>query len=119
MHTRWGSIATSSFFYSNGVKQGGILSPILFNVYINQLSVKLNASNIRGDIGGGGGGLVNHLRYADDICLVSLSSAGMQQLLNMCDTYAKEYNLLYNGSKSYSLCFKPRCPIFNRPVFLH
>ena len=33
------------------------------------------------------------------------------------DTYAKEYDLLYNGSKSYSLCFKPKCFIFNKPVF--
>ena len=41
----------------------------------------------------------------------------MQQLLNICDTYAKEYDLLYNGSKSYSLCFKPKCSISNRPVF--
>ena len=45
--------------------------------------------------------LVNHLCYADDICLISLSSAGMQQLLIICDTYAKEYDLLYNGSKFY------------------
>ena len=81
---------------------------------MDQLSVKLNASNIGGDIGGV---LVNHLCYADDICLISLSSAGMQQLLYICDTYAKEYDLLYNGSKSYSLCFKPKCSIFNRPVF--
>ena len=110
MHIRWGNTTTSSFFVSNGVKQGGILSPILFNVYMDQLSVKLNASNI-------GGVLVNHLCYADDIFLISLSSAGMQQLLNICDTYAKEYDLLYNGSKSYSLCFKPKCSIFNRPVF--
>ena len=58
----WGNTTTSSFFVSNGVKQGGILSPILFNVYMNQLSIKLNASNIGGNIGGGrGGGLVNHL----------------------------------------------------------
>ena len=41
----------------------------------------------------------------------------MQQLLNICDTYAKESDLLYNGSKSYSLCFKPKCSIFNRLVF--
>ena len=41
----------------------------------------------------------------------------MQQLLNICDTYAKEYDLLYNGGKSYSLCFKPKCSIFNKPVF--
>ena len=102
MHIRWSNTTTSSFFVSNGVKQGGILSPILFNVYMDQLSVKLNASSIEGDIGGV---LVNHLWYADDICLISLSSAGMQQLLNICDTYAKEYDLLYNDNQSYSLCF--------------
>ena len=67
--------------------------------------------------GGGGGVLANHLCYADSICLISLSSAGMQQLLNICDTCAKEHDLLYNGSKSYSLCFKPKCSIFNRPAF--
>ena len=53
---------------------------------MDQLSVKLNAYNIGGDIGGV---LVNHLCYADGICLISLSSAGMQQLLNICDTYEK------------------------------
>ena len=77
---------------------------------MDQLSVKLDASNI-------GGVLVNNLCYADDICLINLSSAGMQQLLNMCNTYAKEYDLLYNGSKSYSLCFKPKCSVFNRSVY--
>ena len=106
MHIRWGNTVTSSFLVSNGVKQGGIISPILFNVYMDQLSEKLNASNIGGNIGGK---LVNHLCYADDICLISLSSVGMQQLLSICDIYAKEHDLLYNGGKSYSLCFKPKC----------
>ena len=50
MHIRWENTTTFSFFVSNGVKQGGILSPILFNVYMDQLSVKLNASNIWGDV---------------------------------------------------------------------
>ena len=52
-----------------------------------------------------------------DICLISLSSVGMQQLLSICDIYAKEHDLLYNGGKSYSLCFKPICSRFNRPTF--
>ena len=81
---------------------------------MDQLSEKLNASNIGGNIGGM---LVNHLCYADDICLISLSSVGMQQLLSICDIYAKEHDLLYNGGKSYSLCFKPKCSTFNRPTF--
>ena len=41
----------------------------------------------------------------------------MQQLLNICDIYAKEHDLLYNGGKSYSLCFKSKSSIFNRPTF--
>ena len=59
---------------------------------MDQLREKLNASNIGGDIGGK---LVNHLCYADDISLISLSSVGMQQLLSICDIYAKEHDLLY------------------------
>ena len=91
MLTRLGNTVTSSFLVSNGVKQGAIISPILFNVYMDQLIKKLNASNIRRDIGGK---LVNHLCYADDICLISLSSVGMQQLLSICDIYAKGHDLL-------------------------
>ena len=39
---------------------------------------------------------LNHLCYTDDLCLISLSSSGMQQLLNTCQTYATNYQLLYN-----------------------
>ena len=60
---------------SNAVKQGGILSPMLFNIYMSDLSVHvlLNNSNSGGKIGGI---LVNHLSYTDDMCLISLSSHG-------------------------------------------
>ena len=52
---------------------------MLFNihVYMNDMSVLLNNSNIGGKIGGI---LVNHLSYADDMCSISLSSLGMIQL---------------------------------------
>ena len=103
MHVRWGTTTTTPFLVTNGVKHGGILSPMLFNVYIDDLSIKLNQSGIGGVIGGH---LINPLYYADDLCLISLSSAGMQKLLDVCSTYATEHLLTYNGSKSYSLCFK-------------
>ena len=99
---------------TNGVKQGGIISPTLFNVYMDQLSINLNESGIGGVIGGI---LLNHLCYADDLCLISLSSAGMQHLLDICNLYATDYSLLYNGAKSYSLCFKPKAIKFDRPMF--
>ena len=41
MCVRWGSSISSSFRVSNGVRQGGILSPYLFNVYVDNLSQTL------------------------------------------------------------------------------
>ena len=57
------------------------------------------------------------LCYADDLCLISLSSAGMQSLLDICNSYAIEHVLTYNSNKSYSLRFKPKHIKFARPCF--
>ena len=42
MRVRWGCQLSQYFGVSNGVRQGGILSPYLFAVYIDQLSKDLN-----------------------------------------------------------------------------
>jgi len=57
---------------SNGVRQGGILSPFLFRLYICDLTAKLTntgfSCNIRGTI-------INVLCYADDMVLLAPSWA--------------------------------------------
>ena len=70
---------------------------------MDDLSVNLNSSGIGGYLGDA---FLNHLCYADDICLISLSSSRMQQLLDICQTYATSHQLLYNDAKSFSLCLK-------------
>ena len=115
MHVRWGTTATASFLATNGVKQGGILSSKLYNVYMDDLSMKLNQSSIDGVIVGH---LIKHLCYADDLCLISLYSAGMQNRLDMCSIYATEHLLTYNGSKLYFLCFKPKHIKLYAPCFI-
>ena len=113
MHIRWGNTFPTSFCVSNGVKQSCIISPVLFNVYMDDLSCALNRSIIGGRIGGE---IVNHLSYADDLCLICISSAGLQKLLNVCSNYATEHSLSYNANKSYSLCFKATTIKFKRPT---
>ena len=58
MYIGWGNTFSTSFCVSNGVKQGGIISSVLFNVYMDDLSCALNRSNIGRRIGGE---IVNHL----------------------------------------------------------
>ena len=96
----------------NGVKQGGIIYPILFNVYMDGLSVLLNSSNIREQIGYT---FLNQLCYADDLCLINISSAGVQKLLNLCSKYAVDHSLTYNAKKMFCYVFASRSVKISRP----
>ena len=68
----------AAFLNSFNVTNG--LSPQLFNVYIDGLSDILSKSTISGSLGAK---RINHLLYSDDLCIVSLSSAGLQHLLSI------------------------------------
>ena len=81
MYIKWGSIFSGKFNVTSDVRQGGVLSPLLFNVYVNELNECLNKSGIGRSMNGI---IINHMLYADDICIISLSSVGLQQLLNIC-----------------------------------
>ena len=74
MYVRWNNVISSGFGVSNGVCQGGILSPYLFCVYIDDLSIKLNDIKVGCTIGTT---LINHLMYADDLVLLSPSAMGL------------------------------------------
>ena len=102
MYVKWGSTMSSKFQVTNGVRQGGVLSPLLFDVYVNELSELLNKSGIGGNLGGT---LINHMLYADDICIVSLSSSGLQHLLNICSDYCERHDLTFNAKKSMCMYF--------------
>ena len=81
---------------------------------MDDLSITLNNSGIGGYLGDA---FLNHLWFAGDICRISLSSSGMQQLLNICQNYATNHQLLYNGAKSFSLCFKNNDIKIKQPSF--
>ena len=105
MCVRWGNSTSLDILVGNGVKQGGIISLVLFNIYMDDLSMHINSSGIGGYLRTA---FINHLCYADDLCLISLSSCGMQQLLHICNEYAAEHQLIYNGSKSFHYVSKEK-----------
>ena len=104
MYARWSSSLSTAFQVTNGVRQGRILSPMVFNLYINDLRIRLTKSGI----GGGtlGGKFVNHMRYADDRCIVSLSSSGLQTLLKMCTDYCDLHDIKFHAKKFVCLFFR-------------
>ena len=72
---RWGNVQSGSFSISNGVRQGGVLSPVFFSIYMDELSHILTDSCVGCTISNV---YVNHLFYADDIVLLCPSAIGLQ-----------------------------------------
>ena len=67
---KWNSAYSESFSTTNGVRQGSILRPFLFAIYMNELSLILNKLNIGCFIGNR---CLNNIMYADDICCLAPS----------------------------------------------
>ena len=72
LSVRWNTGRSSAFFVSNGVKQGGELSPVLFTVYIDSLlqDLKFLGAGCYWDKHYAGA-----YAYADDVVLLAPASA--------------------------------------------
>lgn len=97
----WTGQERSEYFATTrGVKQGCLLSPMLFTLYINDLHDNL------------GGGLyieninIRLLLYADDIVLLADDITIMQEMIGKLETYCKTWNLEVNLEKSDIMVFR-------------
>ena len=102
---KWGCFVSKQFPILAGVRQGGVLSPSLFAVYIDSIISKLKESGYGAHIGGY---YVGCLVYADDIMLISHSICAMQQMLDVCSDEAVFLDLQFNTKKSVALRIGPR-----------
>ena len=100
MCVRWGTTMSKGFKVTNGVRQGGILSPYLFNLYLDDLSVILRKQYAGCKIANQ---IINHLLYADDLVLMCPSFSGLQDLLDICGNYAEKHDIKFNTKKSVVL----------------
>lgn len=102
----WAGTSSTTFLASNGVKQGGVLSPVLFCIYMDGLLQRLASVGVgcyMGDL------FVGALAYADDIVLVAPTPGAMTKMLAVCSEFALEYNVLFNASKSKSIYLHTQC----------
>ena len=72
-----------------GLFQGSILSPLLFNLFIDDLAVSLTSSETK----------VSALLYADDVQIMADSEAEMQQLLDIATNWVSVNRMEVNIAK--------------------
>jgi len=77
----WNGLLGNIFPILCGVEQVGVLPPLLFFVYVDDLIRELRLSSYGAYVGNLS---VGTIFYADDICLMSGSCFGLQKLLDIC-----------------------------------
>ena len=102
----WAGITSDYFSAFNGVKQGGVISPVLFCIYIDDLLHSLSLSGFGCFIGSA---FTGALAYADDIVLICPSPYAMRRLLSLCDSFAAKFDIKFNANKSKFLVIIPKC----------
>ncbi|KAJ2938094.1 hypothetical protein O0L34_g17653 [Tuta absoluta] len=95
-NVRWANMLSDSFGLMCGVRQGKLTSLDLFNIYVNDLIVRLSSTNVGLKIDNR---YLNNLSYADDMVLLSPSIRGLRKLLEICEDYASSHGLVYNSKK--------------------
>lgn len=107
---RWNETLSSSRTLRSGVRQGGILSPSLFNIYVNDILTQLQASKTGCFVANR---YVGALMYADDLLLVSITITDIRAMIALVCQELKWLDMKINVKKSSMIRVGPR---FNVPI---
>ncbi|KAL0852127.1 hypothetical protein ABMA28_000364 [Loxostege sticticalis] len=109
---KWAGEYSKLYKNNCGVRQGGLTSPTLFNIYVNGLIGELSGAGVGCSIDGC---FVNNISYADDMVLLSPSVNALKTLIAICERYAVAHGLRYNVKKSEILVFKSGTKTYSVP----
>ena len=84
-----GDVSTGWLKNNIGVRQGCVISPTLFNIYVEELLARIKLSGKRVKVGDRRLGC---LAYADDIVLMTESKEDMEEVLQVASMYGREWN---------------------------
>ncbi|KAK6182054.1 hypothetical protein SNE40_009820 [Patella caerulea] len=97
---------SDTFTCSAGLRQGCVLSPWLFAIYINELALSMKLSDGTGIFIGQNIEDVLMLLFADDLCLVADTIMELQKRITILETYCDAYDMSVNLEKSKIFVFK-------------
>ena len=98
----WDGHYSEWFCITAGVRQGGVLSPIFYSLYVNELISILQSSNVGCHLADK---FAAALIYADDMAVLAPSLKGLQKLLSLCENYCREWDIRLNSKKTKNLYF--------------
>ena len=88
---------TPTFIANQGVKQGCILSPTLFNIILADFQRGVETAECD-PVTINGGALLGCLIWADDILLLSKSKTGMDNMLSSLKSFCDKNGMTQKGS---------------------
>ena len=97
----WGNSVSMTFNCANGIRQGGQLCPLLYNVYTDDLNHQLQATGVGCYVGGA---WVNSLSYSDDMGLLAPTVTALQILLEVCRAYLG-LMIVYTTQRKQYVCW--------------
>ena len=107
-NVKWIGSVSKRFTIRNGVKQGAVLSVILFCVYIDDLFKILRKKKsgcwVHNDLFG-------IIGYADGTFLLSPSLDTLQDMITTCENYTSAHSLSFSTDVNPNRC-KTKCPVF-------
>ena len=105
LKTHWRGYMSDEFRTTNGIRQGGVISPVLFCIYIDELLIRLEKYGEGCWIGNQFFGAIG---YADDLTLLSPTVTSLSKMIKICEEFSNEYNVKYNPDKTVCLLFSKK-----------
>ena len=94
---KWGNSLSRFIKLNAGVRQGGILSPALFAVYVDDILVLLRNSGLGCHIGQL---CCSAFMFADDLMLLSIAVSDLQKMIDICKRELDWLDMIINITKS-------------------